>query len=100
MQRDGSLGVWPGRAWNSRSSHIWHRRWTRWKAVARQNRNNGAWEVGTSSRLFDRKLVVGADRFPFVAKRPISGSVLFRRLSLRIGRIRSLRHTPGEAADS
>ena len=87
MQRDRGVRGWPRRARNPRCSHIWHRRWTGWKAVARQNRNDRAWQMGTSSRLFDRELVVGGHRLSFVAKRPISERVLFSRFAHRVALI-------------
>ena len=52
MQRDRGIRAWPRRARNPRCSHIWYRRWTGRKAVARQNRNDRARQMGTSSRLF------------------------------------------------
>src|SRR6266702_6827196 len=96
MQHDRGIRAWPWRAWNPRCSHIWYRRWTGRKAVAGQNRNDRARRVGTSSRLFDRKFVVGGYRFSFVAKRPISERVLFLRFAHRVAPIGRIRKTPGE----
>ncbi len=87
LQRDCGLRAWPRRARNPRCAHIWYRRWTGREAVPRQNRNDRARQVGTSSRLFDRKFVVGGYRFSFVAKRPISERVLFFRFAHRIALI-------------
>src|SRR6266516_508298 len=86
----------PRRARNPRCFSIWYRRWTGRKAVARQNRDDRAREMGTPSRLFDREFVVGGSRFPFVAKRPISERVLFFRSAHRIAPIGRIRKTPGE----
>src|SRR5206468_9843697 len=81
---------------NPRRSHIWDRRWTGREAVARQNRNDRARQVGTSSRLSYREFVVGGYRFLFVANRPISDSVLFLRFARRLALIGRIRKTPGE----
>ncbi len=40
--------------------------------------------MGTSSRLFDRKLVVAGHWLSFVEKRPISERVLFYRFAHRL----------------
>jgi len=84
MQRDRGIRAWPRRARSSRCSHIWYRRWTGWKTGARQNRNDGARQMGTSSRLFDRELVVAGHCLSFVEKRAISQRVLLFRVARRL----------------
>jgi hypothetical protein len=55
--------------------------------------------MGTSSRLFDRKLVVAGHCLSFVEKRPISERVLFSRFAHRVALIGRIRKTPGKDSE-